>query len=122
MAHWEYLFWALASPVGVATAWKYLLRAFLMIVGGMTKDPQRSKQCAEMLRLHLKDAKDMPSYLADVREPNEPAIAIAPPARKRRRHRTCGGSHKIQPPPPSSSPGHQLQLSANQTAGRSVLW
>jgi hypothetical protein len=62
MAHWVY---ALPVVSSLALAmWRYAPRAFLVIVGGLTKDPQRSKQCAEMLRLMRKDAKDLPSYLA----------------------------------------------------------
>jgi hypothetical protein len=61
MAHWQYIVAALNGPVGFA-AWRYAPRAFLMIVGGLTTDPQRSKQCAEMVRLSRKDAKDLPNY------------------------------------------------------------
>jgi hypothetical protein len=62
MAHWEYIVCAVGGPAGLAT-WRYAPRAFLMIVGGLTKDLQRSKQCAEMLRLQHKDAKELSSYL-----------------------------------------------------------
>jgi hypothetical protein len=64
MAHWMYVFSAVGGPVGFA-AWRYAPRAFLMLVGGLTRDPQRSRQCAEMLRLQRKDAKELPSYLVD---------------------------------------------------------
>jgi hypothetical protein len=64
MAHWEYIVCAVGGPAGLAT-WRYAPRAFLMIVGGLTKDLQRSKQCAEMLRLQRKDAKELSSYLTD---------------------------------------------------------
>jgi hypothetical protein len=64
MAHWVYIFSAVSGPLGLA-AWRYAPRAFLMLAGGLTKDPQRSKQCAEMLRLQRKDAKDIRSYLVD---------------------------------------------------------
>ena len=62
MAHWEYILPAVSDPLGLA-AWRYAPRAFLMMVGGLTKDPQRSKQCAEMVRPSRKDAKDLPNYL-----------------------------------------------------------
>ena len=65
MAHWEYVVWAGSSPVGLVAIWRYAPRAFLMLVGGLTKDPQRSKQCAEMLRLQRKDASNIQSYLVD---------------------------------------------------------
>jgi hypothetical protein len=41
MAHWEYILWAVSGPIGLAT-WRYAPRAFLMVVGALTKDPQRS--------------------------------------------------------------------------------
>lgn len=64
MAHWDVV-WAGSSPVGLVAIWRYAPRAFLMLVGGLTKDPQRSKQCAEMLRLQRKDASSIQSYLVD---------------------------------------------------------
>jgi hypothetical protein len=64
MAHWEYIVSAISGPLGLA-AWRYAPRAFLMMVGGLTRDPQRSRQCAEMVRLSRKDAKDIRSYLTD---------------------------------------------------------
>jgi hypothetical protein len=63
MAHWEYILSAASGPLGFA-AWRYAPRAFLMMVGGLTKDPQRSKQCAEMVRLSRKDAKELQGYLS----------------------------------------------------------
>jgi hypothetical protein len=90
MAHWDYILWVAIGPTGLAL-WRYAPRAFLMLVGGLTKDPQRSKQCAEMLRLQRKDAKDLPSYmLNERRRDNPPAESRAPRARK---HRRGGGSH-----------------------------
>ena len=68
MSHWEYILPAVSGPLGLA-AWRYAPRAFLMMVGGLTKNSQRSKQCAEMVRLSRKDAKDLPSYLAEKEEP-----------------------------------------------------
>jgi hypothetical protein len=71
MAHWEYILWGLGGPAGIAAAWRYVPRALLMLVGGLTAKPQRSKQCAEMIRLSRKDAKDLPSYLVDSTEHTE---------------------------------------------------
>lgn len=52
-----------------------------MLMGGLTTNPQRSRQCAEMLRLCRKDAKDLPSYLMDSSEPsNRPQNAPIQPA------------------------------------------
>lgn len=64
MVHWVYLLLTvIGAPVGMV-AWRYAPRAFLMLVGGLTKDPERSRQCAEMVRLSRKDAKELPSYLS----------------------------------------------------------
>jgi hypothetical protein len=70
MIHWVYVLSAMSGPLGLG-AWRYAPRAFLMLVGGLTKDPRRSKQCAEMLRLQRKDAKDLPSYLTEPLEDSE---------------------------------------------------
>jgi hypothetical protein len=81
MAHWEYVVWAGSSPVGLVAIWRYAPRAFLMLVGGLTKDPQRSKQCAEMLRLQRKDASNIQSYLVDppAQQPGQlPQSAVRP--------------------------------------------
>jgi hypothetical protein len=72
MAHWEYILSAASGPLGFAV-WRYAPRAFLMMIGGLTKDPQRSKQCAEMVRLSRKDAKDLPSYLTAISPEDKPA-------------------------------------------------
>ena len=92
MAHWIYILWAAGGSVSLA-AWRYAPRAFLMVVGGLTKNPQRSKQCAEMLRLQHKDAKDISGYLIDPSGNSKPLVSGTRPTRKRRRH--SGGS---QPP------------------------
>jgi len=76
MAHWVYILSAASGPLGLA-AWRYAPRAFLTIVGGLTKDPARAKQCAEMLRLLRKDAKDLPSYLAAAPESSTPLPVTA---------------------------------------------
>ena len=79
MAHWVYILSAISGPLGLAV-WRYAPRAFLLIVGGLTKDLQRSKQCAEMLRLLRKDAKDLPSYLVTSPESSAPPpVAVPPP-------------------------------------------
>lgn len=78
MAHWEYILWAASGPAGFA-AWRYAPRAFLMLVGGLTTNPQRSKQCAEMLRLQRKDAKDLPSYLVVASESSGASPSVAAP-------------------------------------------
>jgi hypothetical protein len=78
MPHWVYILSAVSSPLGLA-AWRYAPRAFLMLVGGLTTDRQRSRQCAEMLRLAHKDAKDIPSYLTDLPGTVDPSPITAPP-------------------------------------------
>jgi hypothetical protein len=77
MAHWVYILSAATGPLGLA-AWRYAPRAFLMLMGGLTTNPQRSKQCAEMLRLQRKDAKDLQSYLVDAPEGSLPSAATPP--------------------------------------------
>jgi hypothetical protein len=71
MAHWQYLLWGLGGPTGFAAACRYIPRAFLMLVGALTGNPQRSKQCAEMVRLSRKDAKELPNYLMEAPESAE---------------------------------------------------
>lgn len=58
MAHWMIIISAASGPFGIA-AWRYAPRAFLMLVGGLTKDPRRSEQCERMLALMRKDAKEI---------------------------------------------------------------
>jgi hypothetical protein len=85
MAHWVYIFSAASGPIGFAV-WRCAPRALLMLIGGLTKDPQRSKQCAEMLRLQRRDAKELPSYFGSP-ETNHvrPSTGAVGPAQKRRR-------------------------------------
>jgi hypothetical protein len=70
MAHWLYVFAAASGPLGFS-AWRYGPRMILVLVGALTKDGQRFMQCAEMVRLMRKDAKDISSYIGD----GSPAIA-----------------------------------------------
>ena len=86
MSHWQYILCGLGGPAGFAAAWRYMPRAFLMLVGGLTRNPQRSRQCAEMIRLARKDAKDITSYLADVPE-GAKLPASRPSAAEHRRRR-----------------------------------
>ena len=74
MPHWVYILAAVGGPAGLAT-WRCATRAFLMLVGGLTKDAQRSKQCAEMIRLSRGDAKDLPSYLMDSPQDGAPPVS-----------------------------------------------
>ncbi len=84
MAHWEYILSAVGGPLGLA-AWRYAPRAFLMMVGGLTKDLQRSKQCAEMIRLSRKDAKELPSYLVEDPDNGKPPTDLKHGAQPRNR-------------------------------------
>ena len=117
MAHWEYAAWAASSPIGLAAAWRYAPRAFLMLVGGLTKDPQRSKQCAEMLRLQRKDAGSIQSYLADppARLPSQLPQSAAHPARRRRSSSSTGSHTRNQTLPHLSARQHQAPLSFQLT-------
>lgn len=57
MAHWVY-FLAVASGSTAFAVWR-LARAFLLIVGGLTTNPQRSKQVERMIILSRGDAKEI---------------------------------------------------------------
>jgi hypothetical protein len=81
MVHWVYIFSVVCGPLGVA-AWRYAPRTFLMLVGGLTKDPKRSRQCAEMVRLSRKDAKDLPSYFTDSHDSGKRTVSRASAAHK----------------------------------------
>ena len=72
MAHWQYILWGLGGPAGFAAACRYIPRAFLVLMGGLTTSTQRFKQCAEMVRLLRKDAKEIPSYFAGLSESAPP--------------------------------------------------
>jgi hypothetical protein len=91
MAHWQYMLWGLGGPAGLAAACRYVPRALLLLVGGLTKNPQRSKQCAEMVRLSHKDAKELPSYLVDSIELAE--IPAQAPTRAGQDNRPPGNRH-----------------------------
>lgn len=95
MAHLVYIFSAAGGALGffIWTA----VRAVVMIKGAFTKDPQLSRQSAEMLRLTRKDAKELPSYLPEAAQPPATAGATAPPLRRRHRHR------RSRPGPTSTS-------------------
>jgi hypothetical protein len=77
MAHWIYIFSAVGGPLWLAP------RAFLMVVGGLTKNQQRFKQCAEMSRLLRRDTKDISNYVTDWPENNKPPPSATNPARGR---------------------------------------
>ena len=47
MAHWLYIVCAMGGSAGFAAACRDIPRAFLMLVGGLTASPQRSKQCED---------------------------------------------------------------------------
>jgi hypothetical protein len=44
---------------------------------GLTTNQQRSRQCAEMLRLQRTDAKDLASYLATTSEGSKALLSVA---------------------------------------------
>jgi len=74
MPHWEYyVLLAAGGPLGIAAMWRYAPQAILMLVGGLTKNPQRSAQCLEMVRLSHKDAKDLGSYMMPADGGGEPS-------------------------------------------------
>jgi hypothetical protein len=79
MAHWQYILWGLGGPAGFAATCRYIPRAFLVLMGGLTTSTQRFKQCAEMVRLLRKDAKEIPSYFAELSGSAPPPPTTAPP-------------------------------------------
>jgi hypothetical protein len=110
MAHWVMILSAASGPFGLA-AWRYAPRAFLMLVGGLTKDPQRSEQCERMLILQRKDAKEILNLTAAANAPSKHELSASketaadgrlegedepsarpPVAPKRRRRRGAGQS------------------------------
>ena len=68
MAHWVYILAVASGPVAFAV-WR-LTRSFLLIIGGLTTNSQRSKQCEKMVILSRGDAKEILKYLV---EPSEKA-------------------------------------------------
>lgn len=84
MTHWEYILLAANGLIGLAT-WRNVPLAVVRLVGALTKDTQRSRQCAEMVRLARKDAKDLPSYLVGSLRNDEPSVDEEPRTRKRSR-------------------------------------
>ena len=103
MAHWVYILAVAIGPAAFAV-WR-LARAFLLIVGGLTKDPQRSKQIERMLILSRGDAKEILKAQAEPHdEQGESPPAEAAPAR------TDGGPSPaaLEPPPTSvTTPANQ---------------
>ena|ERR1700722_6001725 len=79
MTHWELIIWAVNGLVGLGT-WPKVSLAIVRLVGALTKDPQRSKQCAEFIKLSRKDAKDLPDYLVETPARQEPAAVTVVPA------------------------------------------
>jgi hypothetical protein len=75
MAHLQYILWAVGGPAGFAAACRYVPRAFLMLMGGLTTNKQRSKQCATMIVLSRKDAKELLDRLGDSSEKDKPTAA-----------------------------------------------
>lgn len=70
MAHWVYIV-AVASGPAAFAVWR-LARAFLLIMGGLTKDSQRSMQCERMIILSRGDAKEVLRSLSDSPDSLEP--------------------------------------------------
>lgn len=75
MPHWVFFLSAANALVGVFT-WRNLPLTVVRLVGALTKDPERSKRCAEILRLARKDAKELPSYLDSPGDCQPPATAV----------------------------------------------
>jgi hypothetical protein len=95
MPHWLYFLYAANALVG-AFSWKHLPLTVIRLVGALTKDPERSKRCAEMLRLSRKDAKNLPSYLLDDSNEKEGDTDRGDPAKAVR-----AAASKAPPPSPA---------------------
>jgi hypothetical protein len=87
MAHWEFVVWAVNGLVGLST-WRNVPLAVVRLIGALTKDPQRSRQCAEIIKLSRKDAKDLPDYLPESHARDKPTAATDPPSAMKRPLRT----------------------------------
>jgi hypothetical protein len=96
MPHWVYLFSAANGLVGLVT-WRNLPLTIVRLVGALTRDPERSKRCAEILRLARKDAKDLPSYLI-----GGPGYDQAPETSARRSRNETGRQRAPRPPATAS--------------------
>jgi hypothetical protein len=79
MAHWVYILLVARGPAAFAV-WR-LARAFLLIVGGLTRNPQVSKQVERMIILSRGDAKEILKVEAGASEQAEPSPSQADPAR-----------------------------------------
>lgn len=73
MRDWEYVLWAANGLIGIVNCGNVSL-AVIRLVGALTRDPVRSRQCAEMLRLSHKDAQDMPSLLPSASPRTRPEV------------------------------------------------
>lgn len=95
MAHWVYIFSAASGLLGLAAC-----RAFLMLIGGLTKDPQRSEQCERMIILSRRDAKQLLERATDSSDKHESAATSAdqPKARPRpgNNNRRSGGRRRVR--------------------------
>jgi hypothetical protein len=63
-AHTQYFCWVVYVVTGLST-WKYVPLTVIRLIGALTRNQQRARQCAEILRLARRDAASIPSYLAD---------------------------------------------------------
>jgi hypothetical protein len=80
MTHWEqYALWAISGSAGFGGL-RYASQVFLMAVGALTKNTQRSWQCAVMLALMRKNPMELLRLLLGSREQIESPAAKAHPS------------------------------------------
>jgi len=112
MPHWVYLLSAANGLVGLAS-WRYLSLTVIRLVGALTKDPERSKRCAEILRLSRKDAKELPSYLLDDCGNDRAAAKLT-----RRRRSRIGDQRALRPSTAVGQASSHSERSASSGRGR----
>ena len=112
-AHSQHFFWVVYVAGGGLLTWKYAPLTLVRLVGAFTTDPQRHRQCAEILRLARKDAADIPSYVGEL--PTRSDLAMRRPTdRERPRHRSSAQSESTNQAPPLETLPQQSQRSVGK--------
>jgi hypothetical protein len=86
-AHSQYFFWVVYVAGGGLITWRYAPLTLVRLVGAFTTNPQRHRQCAEILRLARKDAASIPSYVSELPPPSDSAKSPTT-GKARSRHRS----------------------------------
>ncbi len=115
-AHSQYFFWVAYLVAGGLLTWKHVPLTLVRLVGAFTKDAQRHRQCAEILRLARKDAASIPSYVSELPPPSD--SAAKPPTDGTRAHhrRQARGKYSNDAATPRAF------APADATVGRNGPW